>query len=190
VDWWRDESPRGRLRRAAICAISGAVIIGAQAVQQFLAGPRPVGIALTASAGSLAAGAGCLLFLIRKLDDSKPRRRRTVDPGRYLTVRGGRPVTIDTLRRSRTWHNSIGTGLIVVIILTAAIATLASGGSGKEYVVVMFVVSVVLVLPAFTLVVIDRLKINSAIDTLLASAATEPSEPETVGGPLGQATDK
>ena len=168
-----------------ICAIASAVIIGAQAVQQLLAGPRPVGIALTASAGSLAAGAGFLLFLIRKLDDSKPRRRRKVDPGRYLTARGGRPVTKGTLRRSRTWHNAIGTGLIVVIILTAAIATLASGGSGKEYVIVTFVVSMVVVLPAFAFLVIDTLKINSAIDTLLAAAASEPSEPKTVDGPRG-----
>jgi hypothetical protein len=179
VSWWHDESPRGRLRRAAICAIAGAVFIGAQAILRFFVGPRLVAVALTASAGSLAAGAGFLLLMIRKLDETKPRRRWTVEPGRYLTRRGARPVTVNALRRSRTWHRSIGSGLIAAIMVTAAIATLASGGSGKEYVIVMSVVSIVVVLPAFAVVVIDGLKINSAIDTLLAPAATPPSEPQT-----------
>jgi hypothetical protein len=145
-----------------------AIVLGVQAVALFFTGPEGAAIALSVCAGCMATAGFFLLMSMRKLDDARPRRVISVDPSRYLANRHGQPVTVDALRRARTSHRLMGAALIVVCLMGAAVATLASGASGEVYALVMVAVSIFLVFPAMAALVVDELRINRAIDVLTA----------------------
>lgn len=170
MSWWREESPRGRLRRATAGMLVLAVVFGLQGLLQY-GNDSSVAFLLWVSAGCLLAGGLALQYLGRRAEAGRGPGRRaiTVDPSRYLMTNNGQAVTVNSLKHIRRRHRNLGVALIVTVCVGAAVTTAASGASNLVAGFVMAGTLLLFVTPLFVITAVDLARITRAIDQLLAN---------------------
>jgi heme A synthase len=172
MSWWHDETVRGRCRRAAVGLFALAVVSGLNAIRH--SDGTSLQILAATTAGLLVAAGLSVLWLGRRASNVADQRPKfTFDPSRYLTPRPGHEITVASLRKVRSKHRRVGLTTLTVTPF-AVLTAMAAAGAPDSVAYAVIVSMVVVIVLALSMLAIDGLRINAAIDRLRG----EPHSPQ------------